>query len=1557
MALEIKSVIAEISLSSRDQKRSGHTTHRSRSRSADGHRRPQTSPFFIAKGAKHGEKEFPLRLLKHTKTRPPLSYCENPETAAPPQPTTRKEAFATEHPDVVNIMQVVTEASSGKDVEGKEQAAEPSGLAALRVSYEGGDEDDGDDETKRQDRPWFPDASSFMSDSEVKAHHENNDSLEEDGPPIRVKEEDISNEFDAAPDDALMPENLKDVSEEDEEENIKEEKVVDKRLLLNESESIVHSRWDSDPDSRGMSALEAVEKNSNSPNTQEMQEKNAVRDERKRSDERHDYSEAREGSDSDDNLGSENSEEDSEIEEKKGQQLASEYEEFMKAVSVGGEDDDAGDWGSGVDDGESGEDHQESDSSEHNSSKQNNATHARSSEVELGSDVHSSDDEAQNIAKHSSSESDNSAVEKAKSVNETKKRIFGKKKLGEKKDSGKLEESDGGCDSDGEMQVPRKKRKLSAKKSTGSGEIARKRGSEEKKKKLKVKEKSQKKKREKEKKRKKKKEKKKKRGRKKEDSSDLESESEEASDDAKVMSSGKSGRTKQGERKRLHKGEQSSDEATTDNSSDSSEEEEKKRKKRKKKKKRHAKEDGDRTKDEVEENVDEGKKGKVHSGKKKKGHESKNKRGGSDNSDCSEEKLEEISHSDEKVKLNAACDESVNGKENGIEEGSGKGAKKQKLKERGRKKKRKGSPINTKKHNSTRRRSPSTSDGSPTPGRGSHSRESISKVQGRRGGTNESGQSSLDSNSSGGNKKPGDSSESLRHWESSRVGGGRCYEEARTTICERGKEPSNKISTSAEISCKGKKGRALGHKEKSFRQSTVKGKRSTSDSKRIVTECSRNTSSSSSSPSSLSSVSSSSSSESSFSSQSDSTSSSTSSSSSSSSSNSSTSSMSTSSSSESSSVSSFPCSPPSSKVEAAFCEEVEPLKDERLPAEMSVKCAEICDSFESDPSCSPVSKEDFLEEDDTSDFVGSVKLTCKQTSLSETLECGQVSHLEQYKDHSPVKSIPKAGSSESKFISNANEPTFRESSETDVDAKSVTNIVQRITALPSRPSRWDTRPVGSGMQAGSAVGKSVTQEWELPMSGLPVLPVPFPTCQSKPIEDLPSSIQGVPKPVASPWGVEAAGNKSVLPSSDLSLNPIRGLADSTISDSELGGKCVGIGGQQQVNLKSSKGNFSVALERPHVSDHRTISSENDEMVELYARESDHFVQPSREGVNMYLESRQQFHPADDRLMEHDAGGYAVDESCSDKKPESASMKFGAVRKDYDQAVAPETESAPTDWDDPEAFVGSGLGGIKSHVIQVGNFLQVVPSEQPIVSRAFSNPTPPVPAAVPLAVASTGVPLAPVPPATVISGVPPVAAPISSASVTYPSPIAPLSSSFQSPCISSPSSSSIVLPSAVAAPAVVPPLSVTPVSPSLGPVSSPVPSNIPTSIPTVASLIPSLTTAVPTHASPTPTLSQIPLLASLAPASSCAGISQLPLDPAAFLGSLISHALAFEKQQQTLLQSPSCSPLVVGQGEEVPKELPINTEKETKKIEKRKKVKGNLQSSEVRKINFLHLIEV
>ncbi|XP_046383800.1 serine-rich adhesin for platelets-like [Ischnura elegans] len=1707
---------------SRDHKRSGLSSHRSRSGSADVHRRPQPSPFFVAKGAKHGEKEFPLRLLRHTRTRPPLTYCENPETAAPPRPPTRKEAFASEPPEVVRIMRLLAEAGLEKETEGRENSKEASGLAALRVSYEGGDEEEADDEQKRSDRSWFLTLAAFLSDGSSSAPSAKvvlkRSTSPEDLSPMKDgdaegkdRDEDGIGEDRASVDsDVSMKEEPRDdsdakaeeESEEDQadEDNEEEEEMVVKDEIpsVNEvSEPTVHSKWDSDNESGGSrSAAEDGGRDEVTPSPEMKKEqpdasggeeeggdKEAERMEVKEEEEeeeveeeggtkegseerREEVEEEKEGGEKvedggdgpranvDGRIGSERSAEseasgmESEGEGKKGQQLASEYEEFMKAVSVGEEDDEDDAWEDDRVRDESAEvsDHRDSDSSGRKPSKPHPALLNRPSDVEMASDAPSSDDEhaRRKIVHRSSSinEANRNLSSKEEIDKADEKAVSLKEKNMKRKERSKRDISESEADSDAEVEIPKKKRKTSGKKVSSVGDGIRKKTGGDRKKKLKTKEKSDRKRKERERKRKrKKKDRRKKKGRKRrDDSSDVDSESEEDEEEGSegneraVNTKGSRSKASDGVHKRQsHRAEVSSDEASSDSSSDSSDEADRRkpRKKKRKKRKKHekcglSKEDEDEMSDEE----GEGKKGKPHSSHKKRSKDTKNKHHrDSDNSDGSEDD-EHGTVADEKSK--SAVD-SAGGKENGVES-IGKRGRKQKLKERGRKKKRKSSPPSLKKHASSRRRSPSTSDGSPTPGRGSRGRgSSVSKTQGSRGGTSEGGPSSVESNSSGGTKKHGDNT--VHDRKPSECVSQRDIGRAEASSGQRKSHASEREGRRSQESGKSKASKApppslskssgSAAKEKGVRAGTsVRKSSKESVSKKRAAEQSLNMSSSSSSSSpsslSLSSVSSSSSStesSSSASSDSHSISSSSSSSSSSASSSASSNSSSSSSSESSSSLSSFVNSPSSLNVAAVVMGKSEPKilkKDNNQPPPLVsqnefAKSGPMPGSPEpclSDISFSSLSRdswklqegqvhpleETLLKPNRTSGEKSRIQVSDRKgnsqmnNSPRKRSECGAVEstnapaecppsearpagvvrmdrvpeslidppesrghacgpvgggekvQLDQRDNNTPLNSTSKTNlvSRESKpVVVNPELVSLKLCSEDDLMNGKILGDkgVSSSPSQPSRPSRWDTRPIVSESQviAGGASSARESAKESHPSPSvtvpvLPVLPVPFPTCRDKPLEEIPLPSAGsVPQPVASPWALEASHALSSLVTLELhpSINPVCGLADSTISDSDLAGEWARRGGGLlQTVSDSSPSAKKVSLDKPYaVADNRPTSLEREQSVsEQFPVDSNQFLKTR---VNRYQNNNQQ--SGGDKSVESATSVFSVDKQSLAECSESA-----ALSGDTECVMSPEEEQPPTDWDDPEAFVGPGLSEIKSHVIQVGNFLQVVPSEQPMVPF----PTPPTPVVPPPAVQGA-VPPVPVPPAAPMAAILPVAPPSQSVSPAFPAPISPVKvfQAMPHPAPLMPATSQTLAPDPAPSP---PPSSTLPSTPP-SPPSAPLISELPSA--------PS-------------TLSQLPLLASLAPSSSCNAISQLPLDPATILGTLISHALALEKQQkqqqQNLVHSPVCSPLIGGENEDVARESPramTHVERQARRAEKRRKMgRGPMSSQQQQQLN-------
>jgi hypothetical protein len=154
---------------SRDRKRHGSSrssggSRRGRSRSTTPnssrthHKTNTSSPEpklrqpFVAISARDdgGEKEYPQQMVKYTKCRPSLSYCENPHTV-PGYFKSRDELFNSESVEVVDIMKEFINSSTSTTEE-----LNSSGLAALQVSYEGDEsEEESATSPKKPERPWF----------------------------------------------------------------------------------------------------------------------------------------------------------------------------------------------------------------------------------------------------------------------------------------------------------------------------------------------------------------------------------------------------------------------------------------------------------------------------------------------------------------------------------------------------------------------------------------------------------------------------------------------------------------------------------------------------------------------------------------------------------------------------------------------------------------------------------------------------------------------------------------------------------------------------------------------------------------------------------------------------------------------------------------------------------------------------------------------------------------------------------------------------------------------------------------------------------------------------------------------------------------------------------------------------------------------------------------------------------------------------------------------------------------------------------------------------------
>ncbi|KAF4532488.1 hypothetical protein B566_EDAN003064 [Ephemera danica] len=113
---------------------------------------PRTRQPFVAASA-HGEgeeREYPQHMVKFTKFRPSLSYCENPLTVLGYY-TSRTDLFSSTSTPLVEIMQEFINSSTLAIEE-----PNSSGLAALQVSYDGDDaSDDEPSSPKKPERLWY----------------------------------------------------------------------------------------------------------------------------------------------------------------------------------------------------------------------------------------------------------------------------------------------------------------------------------------------------------------------------------------------------------------------------------------------------------------------------------------------------------------------------------------------------------------------------------------------------------------------------------------------------------------------------------------------------------------------------------------------------------------------------------------------------------------------------------------------------------------------------------------------------------------------------------------------------------------------------------------------------------------------------------------------------------------------------------------------------------------------------------------------------------------------------------------------------------------------------------------------------------------------------------------------------------------------------------------------------------------------------------------------------------------------------------------------------------
>ena len=214
--------------------------------------------------------EYPRSFVRYTKARPPVSYCENPDSTSA-HFRSRTEIFGDATSEMVTLMkEIISSKQQEEPIKIKQEAGEnlSSSLAALQVSYDeaevGGSPASPENITdgRRKERSWFPEKDyllltehegkddNLLSEAEVviKSEKEN---LEMDGE--NVTERKLST--DAR--DVLESDNHASRNEKDEERTPEMQSAVAAVNVPNAERTTVRSKWDSDYEEDIVSTEEA----------------------------------------------------------------------------------------------------------------------------------------------------------------------------------------------------------------------------------------------------------------------------------------------------------------------------------------------------------------------------------------------------------------------------------------------------------------------------------------------------------------------------------------------------------------------------------------------------------------------------------------------------------------------------------------------------------------------------------------------------------------------------------------------------------------------------------------------------------------------------------------------------------------------------------------------------------------------------------------------------------------------------------------------------------------------------------------------------------------------------------------------------------------------------------------------------------------------------------------------------------------------------------------------------------------------------------------------------